>query len=119
MQDFSIPINAHPDYEASITRRMSKEQLMASPMDMYLYSLAIRDRLPDDLHDAMLVWSFDPQHKTHVQNYILWAASCEERKKAKRDWERKMELHDIIMKGTMALAFLALVTQIAANLFLK
>jgi len=111
MQDFSIPFVSSA-YDAAIARRLSKEQLLSSPMDMYLYSLAIRDRLPDDLHDAMLVWSFDPKEKEHVQAYISWVASCDERKKAKERWDRKMKMHDMIIKSTMALATVALVTQL-------
>jgi hypothetical protein len=99
MQDFSLPTASQ--FEAAITRRLTDEQLMASPVDMYLYSLAIRDRLPENLHQAMLMWSFDPKQNEHVQAYLTWATSCKERKVAKERWEKKFARNERIMKVLM------------------
>jgi hypothetical protein len=99
MQDFSLP--DAPQFEAAITRRLTDEQLMASPVDMYLYALAIRDRLPDNLHQAMIMWSFDPNQNEHVQRYLEWVGSCEERKVAKERWEKKFVRNERIMKFLM------------------
>jgi hypothetical protein len=114
MQDFSTPFVSSA-YETAITRRLSKEQLISSPADMYLYSLALKDRLPDELHNAMLVWSFDPEEKAHVQAYLSWVASCDERKRARKDWERKMERSDTIMNVTMIIALLGVAIQIIVS----
>lgn len=99
MQDLSLP--TAPQFEAAITRRLTDEQLMASPVDMYLYSLAIRERLPEKLHQAMLMWSFDPNQNEHVQRYLEWVESCEERKVAKERWEKKFARNERIMKVLM------------------
>jgi hypothetical protein len=99
MQDFTLPFPYQT--EPAIKRRLTDEQLMASPMDMYMYALAIRDRLPENLHQAMIMWSFDPKQNEYVQMYLEWAKSCEERKTAKKRWERKFARNEKILKYLM------------------
>lgn len=112
MQDFTLPFLY--ETEPAIRRRLTDEQLMASPMDMYLYALALRDRLPEHLHQAMIMWSFDPKQNLHVQAYLEWAKSCEERKIAKERWDKKFARNERIMK----IAMVSLATALAI-LFIK
>jgi len=106
MQDFTLPFPY--ETEPAIRRRLTDEQLMASPVDMYLYALALRDRLPEHLHQAMIMWSFDPQQNQHVQAYLEWAKSCEERKIAKERWDKKFARNERIMRLLMILLGAAL-----------
>lgn len=99
MQDFTLPFPYQA--EPAIRRRLTDEQLMASPMDMYLYALSLRDRLPEHLHQAMLMWSFDPKQNQHVQAYLEWVTSCEERKIAKEQWDKKFARNEKILKYLM------------------
>lgn len=99
MQDFTLPFSY--ETEPEIRRRLTDEQLMASPTDMYLYALALRDKLPEHLHQAMLMWSFDPKQNQYVQMYLEWATSCEERKIAKERWDKKFARNEKILKYLM------------------
>jgi hypothetical protein len=86
-----------PPAAMAIARRLTDEQFMASPIDMYLYALALRGKLPDHLHHAMIMWSFDPKQNEHVQAYLTWIDSCEERKAAKERWEKSFARNERIM----------------------
>jgi len=99
MQDFTAPFPYQTEPE--IRRRLTDEQLMASPMDMYLYALALRDQLPENLHQAMIMWSFDPKQNEYVQMYLEWVASCEKRKTAKERWDKIFARNDKIIKYLM------------------
>jgi hypothetical protein len=101
MQDFTLPPFFMMTRDEAIARRLTDEQFMASPIDMYLYALALRGKLPDHLHQSMIMWSFDPKQNQHVQAYLEWVASCEERKTSKERWEKKFARNEKIMKFLM------------------
>lgn len=99
MQDFSMPFPF--ETEPEIRRRLTDEQLMASPVDMYLYSLSLRGKLPENLHQAMLMWSFDPKQNEHVQEYLKWIALCDERRTFRERMNKSFERNERIIKTSM------------------
>ena len=55
------------------------KEMETNPQAMYLYALRTHRRLPDRLHEAMLLHSFNSEHRQDVRMYMLWVSSCEER----------------------------------------
>lgn len=78
--------------------RLTKEQLMSSAIEMYFYSLSIHDKLPEDLHQAMLLWSFHPEQKNYVKEYLTWVETCEKRKIQKIKFQKTMYRMNFIEK---------------------
>jgi hypothetical protein len=118
MQDFTLPPNVMMHDEA-IARRLTDEQFMASPRDMYLYALALRGKLPDHLHQSMMMWSFVPKQNQYAQMYLEWVTSCEERKLAKERWERKFARNDRIIRILMSCwAFFVIALAVASSILL-
>lgn len=70
--------------------RLSEEQLIGSALEMYSYSLSLHDKLPEKLHEAMLLWSFDPESKDYVKDYLIWVDICEKRKVSKIRFYKRM-----------------------------
>ena len=71
------------------------EMMSRDPRAMYLHSLQTNGRLPDSLHEAMLLFSFDPEFGQCVKDYLMWSASCEKINEAMerlRRFDRKVEL---------------------------
>lgn len=85
-----------------------RDALKSSPERMWDLSLRNKERLPDDLHEAMLLWSFDPAQKLYVQFYLDWAGHCEFMKASREKFERQRKMHDRILFGTMVASGLAL-----------
>jgi hypothetical protein len=84
MQDFSwsywavlSPAAAGEAPDNELATPFVEEDLIGSPSKMYMYSMATRRRLPRRLHDAMLLWAFDPEHSPCVQMYLEWSDHCE------------------------------------------
>lgn len=53
-----------------------REMLLKNPFAMLKLAMDRRRPLPDDLHEAMLLWSFHPDYSVCVQSYMelseLW-----------------------------------------------
>lgn len=96
---------------------ISKEELIKSPLEMYLYALSIKEKLPEDLHNAMLLWSYDQDSSEYVKSYLDWLERCDERKKSREKFEKQMRLHDKVMKFSMALTFVLLLIALFSNAF--
>jgi hypothetical protein len=94
------------DYEDEIAKSFLKEireaykwsgvefdedKMKSSPSDLYLHSLRIQQRLPQELHDAMMLWSFHPDGKEHARMYLEWVEHCELREESRIRFERRMK----------------------------
>lgn len=67
------------------------EKMSRNPHAMYLHALKTHKRLPDRLHESMMLFSFDPEFGQCVKDYLMWHASCEERDRASSS-QRRVEL---------------------------
>lgn len=78
---------------------MIRLDLTSSPRDMYLYSLETKEKLPEHLHEAMMLWSFhpDPEIKEYVKMYLDWTERCEVRRKYKEKFERRILIQEKIL----------------------
>lgn len=74
------------------------EKIKKSAEDLYIHSLIIHGRLPEDLHNAMMLWSFHPTESTYVKEYLIWADLCEKRQKSRDSFEKKIQRNDLIIK---------------------
>jgi hypothetical protein len=54
-----------------------REKLSKNPAMMLSISMSRRERLPDDLHTAMVMWSFHPDKQKICKFYFDWVAACE------------------------------------------
>jgi hypothetical protein len=63
----------------------------SSPSDLYLHSLRIKQKLPQELHDAMMLWSFHPDGKEHARMYLEWVEHCELREESRIRFEKRMK----------------------------
>lgn len=86
----SLPIPSRRSDVLMPHGRLSEDQLMNSAMEMYLYSLSIHDKLPEKLHEAMLLWSFHPEQKNYVKDYLIWVETCEKRKIQKIKFDKRL-----------------------------
>jgi len=71
------------------------------PASMYMLSLRKHARLPDELHEAMLLFSFDPDHADCVRSYLEWAKSCDDRADALKRFRRLERLNERLTAGLM------------------
>ena len=94
--------------ENSTTTKLTKEKLLNSPIDMYLYSLSTKQRLPDELHEAMLLWSFDIELNEYVKSYLSWIKTCEERKLSREKFEKQMQFQEKFIKITLVVLSITL-----------
>lgn len=113
MQELSLPLcpsvkvvsrASIPDLGSSL-----RESLKSNPEKMWDIALRNKQRLPDDLHEAMLLWSFDASQKFTVQLYLDWVGHCEAMEASREKFERERRLHDRILFGMMVVSYVALV----------
>lgn len=106
VQDFSTPglclsslIASLPaqSWEEEIVAGAKEEDFVSSPEKMYMLSLRIRGRLPDRLHEAMVMWSFDPSQSDYVKMYLDWTRHCDEMRVSRERLERTLRNHDRIL----------------------
>lgn len=113
MQEFDPPlypsVSVVPRAEIPPIGNPLRDALKSSPERMWDLSLRNKERLPDDLHEAMLLWSFDPSQKLHVQFYLDWASQCELMKASREKFESERRFYDRILFGAMVFSGLALV----------
>jgi hypothetical protein len=78
-----------------------EDEIKSSPSDLYLHSLRIKQRLPQELHDAMMLWSFHPDGKEYARMYLEWVERCdlweESRVRFERDRKNFDRFHSISM----------------------
>lgn len=60
-----------------------REKLSKDPRMMLSISMSRRERLPDDLHQSMVMWSFHPEFQLICKLYFQWASLCENELNAK------------------------------------
>ena len=109
MQDIS-PHVKFVDYKA--TNNLSEsdiEKMKRDPVAMYLHSLRTHSRLPENLHEAMLIHSLDPAMHYHVKSYLEWVDACERREESSRMLRRRETMVDRVILGSMVFAMLGYV----------
>lgn len=74
------------------------EKIKNSAKDLYLHSLRIHGRLPEELHNAMMLWCFHPTESNYVKEYLIWADLCDKRQKSRESFEKKIQRNDSIIK---------------------
>lgn len=85
-----------------------------SPEEMYRHSIRTGRKLPDELHEAMLLWSFDPKQEGIVKEYLVWVKTCEEREKYRSRMDKRMRSIEstekviVFMMGMFAAASITL-----------
>lgn len=83
----------------------------AQPQELYTWSLRHGRKLPDPLHNHMLLWSFDDEHSQVVKDYLEWTEHCERRDKATEKIMKRMqniERMDKILNLTIMLLMILL-----------
>lgn len=105
MQEFDPPsypsVSVYPRCKIPPVGDPRREQLMRNPEAMWNASLSARTRLPDDLHEAMMLWSFDPKQSHWVQYYADWVDHCDSMRALRENFERQRRIHDWILLGLM------------------
>lgn len=89
-----------------------KKHLIQSPERMYMYSLSTHEKLPEDLHEAMLLWSFDSKQSFFVKSYLEWVEMIERHHKSRMDLERASRTFDRILFSLLIVTGLAIGTAI-------
>lgn len=121
MQDFFstlCPLNTSPElWEKAFLRSINEEDYVKSPEKMYTLSLRTQKRLPDRLHEAMVMWSFDPAQSAYVKMYIDWVDHCEEMNAARERLERQQINHDRMLFCMMVLSGISLAFLLAFEIF--
>lgn len=84
-----------------------EEEMISNPQAMYLHSLRTHKRLPERLHEAMLLFSFDPEFRNEVRLYMDWVSACEERDARMQSYMRSEAFRDRMILGSMALVVVA------------
>jgi hypothetical protein len=115
MQDLDYAYLADRFPECHFGTNFNERELLKSAMDMYLYSLSIKEKLPEDLHKAMLLWSFDPKSNEYVKLYLEWVDTCEKRKLSREKFEKSMAMQEKIMKFSLLVAGLLLACVLIFN----
>lgn len=92
-------------------------ELISSPEKMYMYALRSRRRLPEELHNAMMMWAYDPACKTYVVMYLDWIKHCEKMDGYKARMRRRELMGDKALAFSMAMCFLALALVLGWNAF--
>jgi hypothetical protein len=104
VQDFSwlgVEPPAPPFSALNPEQHPNFEGLIGDPEKMYWYSLKTKRRLPEELHGAMMLWSFVPDQKQCVQMYLDWTAHCEEMDSWRSKHEARMRRIDRMMTFSM------------------
>lgn len=86
------------------------ERMKRDPVAMYLHSLRTHSRLPQNLHEAMLIHSLDPMMDCHVKSYLEWVDACERREESSRMLRRREAMLDGLILGSMVFGMLGYVS---------
>ncbi len=68
------------------------KRMKTDPVEMYIHSLRMGSRLPDELHDAMLTHALDPSSSEKVKSYLEWVSTCERRMEREECIKRRESL---------------------------
>lgn len=118
MQDFTFaPYEYSPGERNSIGTFPPEEELVSSPEKMYMLSLSTRSKLPERLHNAMLLWSFDSKSAHYVQLYLDWSSHCEEMNAYRERFRRRCEVQDRMMLYITIMTGLTLLVVLVTNAF--
>lgn len=92
--------------------------LKIDPQELYFLSIRTGRKLPDDLHNSMLLWSFDDKMSGIVKEYLEWADHCQHRDELENKLRERMRKID---QNERLVSLVALVSMffIAAILTLK
>lgn len=66
------------------------ENVKKDPEKMYILALKTRKELPEELHQAMMLWSFD-SNCTYVKMYLDWIKHCQEIDLIRDKYNKKIE----------------------------
>ena len=103
MQEFDPHIRPYKPAES-----LSKEELegmKGDPVAMYLHSLRTFSRLPEDMHESMLLHSFNSATHGTVRDYLDWVRTCEEREEKMASFRRREKIIDRLVVGSMIIAW--------------
>lgn len=89
------------------------EEIIYDPNKMLMMSMQIQKILPSRLHEAMLLFSFDPNHRETVKFYIEWCATC----KSIAEVEEQINKTSIWLNVFFSLTFIILVSSWISILF--
>lgn len=106
MQEIS-PSFAPIDRKATELSEADKEKIKGDPVAMYIHSIRTSSRLPEDLHESMILHAFDPAHSESVRGYLEWARSCEERDARDAEYRRRQSMFDRGVLASMTVATVA------------
>ena len=77
---------------------------------LYLFSLSTKRRLPEELHNAMLLWSYSEEGRFYSKAYVEWADQCDkwaEMREKHRKREKFMERSLLLMMAACAVTIIA------------
>ncbi len=89
-----------------------KKFLIESPERMYSHSLSTCEKLPDELHEAMLVWSFDSKKSEVVRMYLEWVDRVEYHRLSLKKFEDAHRAQERILLVLMALTSFGLASTV-------
>jgi hypothetical protein len=85
------------------------ERMKSDPVAMYIHSLRIQSRLPEELHESMLIHSLDPASSENVRSYLEWVSACEEREERMVVFRRRETMIDRLIIGSIVLGMIGYV----------
>lgn len=119
MEDFTfINIDCPP------TRRRQywdepEDKIILSPEKMYLRSLATNEKLPERLHEAMIVWSFDSSSSFYCKLYLDWVSHLEKMQSYREKMNKRFQFQERIIFASMVVCFIILVMTLTVQRFLN
>lgn len=78
--------------------RDEREKLSKDPESMLNLSISRNERLPEDLHTAMVMWSFHPEKKQICKFYLDWIETCEDKDDTSGMFRRVFEFKRSLFK---------------------
>jgi hypothetical protein len=114
---FTAPFGVDYSVPSIVTRKTHyseelKKFLMESPERMYSHSLSTCEKLPDELHEAMLVWSFDSKKSEVVRMYLEWVDRMEYHRLSLKKFEDAHRAQERLLLVLMALTSFGLASTV-------
>jgi hypothetical protein len=119
MEDFTL-ITLRDDLEYKSNRLYwfeSEDQIILSPEKMYLMSLNTREKLPERMHEAMLLWSFDPSASVYCQLYFDWISHCEKMQLYREKMDKRFRFQERFIFASMIVSYIALALTLVLQRF--
>lgn len=76
MQDFETKQFFGAKHPTPVLSESEIKEMISNPDRMLMMSMQTQKTLPSRLHEAMLLFSFDPNHRDTVRFYLEWCATC-------------------------------------------